>query len=745
METRLLGRGAAVFGVLMVLMVVVGASPASAAVELEVEPATRVESGTPATFVVDITADQATSGTLSVEMENLRVYREQVEVPGGSTKRFVLVSATLPWMSQARVVFEESNGERKVATVAAVVPDDPASWTPAAGVFPSLVDDETPTSIETTVEGLRTDLLPVDPALLSEGAVVLAPLGTVIMTEVDASALGDDEAAALIEWVASGGQIVYSGSPLALPEALQPSNGATAWVGDGAVRGTDGLTSATLDGVVTPDPGFSLVAWQGEWREPSATTRSIAQDAGVSLLGINPIALFLLAYALVVGPVLWLALRSRGRSPLYWLAAPGVALIATVGIWLVGRVAQSGSNAAFAALVIDENGLSTTIRSANVVLSPTGGYAGVELTSGWRPIPDFDDVWMNGVGQGPVPEVTGDRYGLDLPAGGISLLETAISSPGTTTTWEVTVSGIDANRVEGTVANVSDRSLQAVAIGIGEEAILLGDLEPGQSETFSLELPAIAPAAQEVWPGDVGWGRLMDEAEQDQAPVNPGLFDDWRFDADLSESMLVVVGWTDELPTPIGLVDDSSALAGRTGLIATRSLYDVAEDDVRDQLPARGLALSKQFVGEFGVAPVVDQPGVAQLVMGPASDGHPEPSGSSTVDPEDESSEPDDQWWDEERLVGTYRFEISPDAPLDGQLALEAGDLMGLDYWDGERWVPSGLASAEESGMPELWAVPPSAIRDGIVLLRAEETWESTGIRMRRSAPDEVLAWTVGE
>lgn len=742
------------------------ASAASAATDMEVSVPTRVVSGRPATFVVDLTADQATTGTIRVSFESWNYYEELVEVPGGSTKRFVITTGSLSWGGQATVTFEGSDGSNKTARVAVEESMDP-SVEDAVAVFPSLTSNALPASVETVVDGRRANLHMFDPEFLRGGGDVLAPVGSILMTSADLADLDAQQLLAIESWVAGGGQMYYEGPVDKLPPEIRPdrsSGAADTWVGQGSVRPVDDgvLSGGDLDGILIPSAGRNMA--DGGWSGPSELTRSLADDAGVSLLDIDPIILFLLAYVVLVGPVLWFTLRSMNRLPLFWVAAPVVALLSTGAIWAFGQATKSGTDSSFASIVVD-NGPTTTTNVASLLLSPSGGWVGVDLGSDWQPTPMVSDPWtvFGDTVDGQIGgRVVGAGYGRDLPAGGVAVLQTTSTAASSSPSWSVSVDSLSDQLIEGTISNNTGRLLSGVTVGIGADAQTVDEVAPGGSQPFSINRRKVNVNNERLGSTMV---ELTKREARNGAPVNAGLIQLWYDQARISNDSLVVVGWTDELasPTPINGDDE---VRGRTGFLSVVNPQSAASADASSVLPARSRLLTKAFSGEFGTPPLVDQNGVARVVYGPAGEGHPGLAGVDTGPDDSPDTEGTETTLEEdsgvvvedfdqadaqivmpegEEFIGVYAFDLYPGAEPPGQLVVVSNRLHGLDYWDGTAWAPSGLATDNAGRGPVAWALPKSAIQNGTVLLRSSEAWESSDMSLKAAEPDEVLAWTVGE
>lgn len=756
--------------VVLMLTVLVGLpSAASADTGLEVSVPTELVAGKPATFVVELTADQAVTGTLSVRFEDTSYYQETVEVPGGSTKQFVLVTSAPPWSSLAAVVFEPDSGQRKVARINLT---DPTTATDQVAVFPSLSGPGMPTTVETMVSGVRATTHRFDPALLRAGSEVLAPVGTVMMTADDFAVLDADQLMALRIWLVNGGVLLFDGTADGLPEALVDRQRITdnqAWVGQGTVRLVENtMADGLFDDLVVPTVSNDQAAGGPVgFSDPSATVRTLAQDSGISVLQIMPIILFLIVYILVVGPVLWLVLRSMNRQPLFWLAVPVLALGVTVGIWLVGRAQQSAATGAHATLVVDDNALSTT-RTKELVFTRSGGFVGVTLDDGWRPTAEIVDPWNE---FGPAnqnlssTERRGDAFGMDVaPASlavvGVTRNQEAVDSP-----WTINIDGVDDQTLTGTLTNNTEHDLSGVVVAVGPAAAAVESAGPGESVEFTLNLGDGTRPASDMETGQDELTRRVQRSETD-APVNAGLFLDWRATAGLGSSSVVAVGWTDQLPSPVDTTDGKALDNGRTGFVTVTNVQDATTDPaVLRAFPSRSDVVSRFWQGDPGSDDLLDGEGVAELVYGPASAGPPgraggavasAPAGDGTagdgtddavvvgVTDEELSQVPQgDVAFNEESFVSTYRFELRPGLGND-QLAITARNIGGLDYWDGTEWAPSGIGSAGAVVDEVNWAIPAAAINDGVVLVRVWDDWSALVPILTVPEGSDELAWTVG-
>ncbi len=745
------------------------ARAADAATELEVSTPMGLVAGEPSTFVVAITADQATTGSIDVSFEGNEFYSQAVEIPGGSTKEFVIVTSTPPWGGQAVVSFEPDSGSRKVARMNI---DDGNS--DRVAVFPDLVTQAMPASIETIDADRRASLLAFDPSLLVRGSDVLATVNTGMMSATDASLLDDRQSAALLAWISDGGALLFDGEWSELPSGfVEPgslSGDATStWLGQGSIRRTEGaLASGEFDVGVVPRQGFDEFGG-GFGGNQGSTVRSLAADSGISILDIGPIVIFLLIYILLVGPGLWILLRSMNRAPLFWLLVPLLALGVTGGIWLVGRATQSGASGSFAALIAD-NGPVRTTTAETLLYSQSGGYVGLSLVDGWEPAARVVDPWNDfGGGAQTVgrPERRGDRYGLDVPPAGVAVISTtrrSVVPAGQDASWEIEITGATETTLAGRVTNRSGYDLSGVVVGIGDGAVPLDDVEADASTSFELNLIDRQEGFDEN-PAEDGIIRRLRTMERTD-PVNAGLYQVWRSKVDLASSSLVVVGWAADVPIGVETIDGVSVEKGRTGFLSTISVQASPSGAGLAAFPGRRFLVERRWAGEGGQGLLIDLPGVAEMVLGPAGDGHPGTSAdpidggdtasadaNSDVVQGSEEEEFEDAMAmeaemldgpDGERFAASYLFELFAELEDGRQLALDLEGISGLDYWDGVDWAPSGVGETSGSMSAISWAVPQSAINDGVVLVRLSESWGAASPRLTIPAASDELAWTVG-
>ena len=235
---------------------------------------------------------------------------------------------------------------------------------------------------EATLIPLDSELLDVPGALDALGALVLGP--------GDVERLSDDQQRRVSAWVARGGNLALDQArtdPLPVLGTAAEAGDRTA-VGTGWVRFTNGL-GAKGDWSQVVEPAVAANGQPGQEQfiddlvfGPDGMWNDMLGGVGflqVSYLPAWVIGLAVLVTALLVGPVLWWALRSRKRRRLMWLAAPTMSLVVAGALLLAGRGALAdASTTAIGSAVSTEWGtsgmlaLGTTPDDSELVLGDQG-------------------------------------------------------------------------------------------------------------------------------------------------------------------------------------------------------------------------------------------------------------------------------------------------------------------------------------------------------------------------------------
>lgn len=557
------------FGATVALALALVVRPASAETSITVEtPAgTLYQPGRPVPLVVTVSADQLVQGEVVARVTDgpPSAVRQQVEVPGGSTKRVVLVLDVPPWSMGPTVTFSEDG--RVVARGGSLRPvrdEEPV------GVFPSLSARDLPESVPLSVDVGRAMLFAFDPTLLAEGPAVLNPFTHLALTASDLDALEADAVDLIWGWVEQGGRLLVDESvpPPGLPPSLELVDG-RATLGSGDVVLTGGaMGDGRYEGVFRPAPMSTMhdLPFGSMW---APTLPQLAADAGIRTPRLTGLLVLIGGYILLVGPLLWLVLRRRGRELALWVAVPAVATLATAIVWVAGVRLRSEANAGHATLVV-ASGRTTTGVTDLLVASPNGGQVAVALPEGWRPSALRSEEFGGGMGL-PEPVLEGDEMRVRVDAGSFGVFRATgpLAEP---PPWEITAEA-DGSGVVGRVTNTTSHDLQDVVVFAGATFDEVGSVAAGASAEYRLGDGAssfpMEPSLTQTMLGDGGMGSGPSPA------AAGGAFSRWlteRGQSAFTPGTVTAVGWTRDLPAPLGTASNGGVSTGRTGFVARQAI-----------------------------------------------------------------------------------------------------------------------------------------------------------------------------
>ncbi len=464
----------------------------------------------------------------------------------------------------------------------------------------------------------------IDPEDLPDHVEAWSAMDRLVWQDVPASRLTTNQLDALTTWVATGGDLVILGGSAGAgvlegfpddllpyrPEALvDPSTddlhqlitslppGATALpalagslregtalasTGDQAVaaRMRLGQGSVTILGFDPTVPWLSGTSagdalWTSLLRPGlPGNTPDRSQDDGrlVSALGylsptslppMDQLLLLFLGYLLLLGPVTYLVLRRMDRREWAWVVMPLLAVVFTAAAWLLG-VALRGTDVVINELAVVRGAADAERGLADAyigVFSPHRASFDLALPGALISPPAREQFEEDSQ---PFDAQIGDPARLrDFQVGYGSLRAFRAKAAVDTPRVEADVRLVG-DRLQGTVRNASDETLQSVALLYGASAQPLGDLAPGQEATVDVRARSVA-----------GRGILRQLLE----PMQTGSEDEARVTAGRLALLRQIAGETDW-----GTVDDRSLTADGPLLLAWRPGGVI---DVQLDIPAR--------------------------------------------------------------------------------------------------------------------------------------------------------------
>jgi hypothetical protein len=331
---------------------------------------------------------------------------------------------------------------------------------------------------------------------------------------------------------------------------------------------TDGAVAAgRWSGLIEPS-GRSTLSNRFGGDLPLAS--SLASDAGLRTPEIGWLVGFLAVYVVVVGPVVFFAVRRRQRPELAWVAVPLVALLFTSGSWAVGRNLRNA----------------TELVHASIVSSSTGGpvattYVGVFSRSGETARIGFPAGWSSGpystFGQAAAASVVnrtanGLEAFLPLDPGQFGMVHATGPAPEGAGGLQITAGLEPGGRVTGTVRNPTPFGLEAVAVFAGSDVTVVGRLDPGQERPFTmsnLDRPRMdgGDAEFRIW-GGMGFGNPESVADIGlwQAVISAGGANFRSPDA------VVAAGWTRDYQPEVRIGRGVARPEGRTVVLGRQAV-----------------------------------------------------------------------------------------------------------------------------------------------------------------------------
>ncbi len=439
---------------------------------------------------------------------------------------------------------------------------------------------------------------------------LLSALDTLVASPAGLASLTDVERTQLLGWLATGRQLIVTDAPGAADEFLP-----VAWRGDGsAVTAEAGIIRYRPDDWATqvpPSPGLSVDIFAFEWFD--ASPRELISDGGFRVPGIGIVALVLLGYVLVAGPVAFAILSSRNRQNLAWVVVPALALLFTLGVFGVGRAFNAGRSDAYATIA-EFHPAGMTVR--DTILLADSGSQQLELPQGWYLSTTALNQGPNGGAAGASTIVRPSRITTDLEFGieaGSAGTGIVVGTDATQTAQlEISDLVVRDDLAIGTVENRSGVDLENVTALVGHRSAVIGTVADGASAEFEVRLnQAVNRLAPELRPWDVDprdgdffnepFGR--NDRGDSAVETGPSNGQSWlnyrsqRFGTSAPEGSVTVVGWSRDLDYSI--VDGR----GRTAVVARAPLPASGEPLAVGQIRRLVFGASGISQGRFGPEP----------------------------------------------------------------------------------------------------------------------------------------------
>lgn len=594
-------------------------------------------------LVVTVGSDGLLSGSVRVQnrdggmgMPSPGPVEVPIEVAGGTEKEVVVVVPTTRWSRNGDMESRTQDLTVQLLDGGAVVADDlvqltARNWEEVAGVLPGLAavgDGELPETAALRFRAGDAALVPIEPRLLAAGAGALGAFSTIAALPSDLAALQGIERDTLLDWVAGGGHLLVDapvgGAVDGLPEAWQPTAG-WAMAGAGDIRLTGGrLQQGSWDGVIDPTEGGVIPS--NQVNVPNApgytTSGSLGVDAGFRIPQLNALLVALSIYVLLVGPITFIVLGRLRRRPLAWLTIPALAGIFTALFAVTGAQLRNDTEAAHAT-VVEIGPTGARASTSTLVGSISGGTVALVHPEGWtidRPdAMNWGNPWGGGMpaaAEAVTPALVsrpgGAEATMNLDPGEFVLVESTGPAPAFDQALVVEAVA-DGTTVAGTVRNNLAVPITEVSVLIGYASASLDRLGPGEERSFTIDnarsiadapFPeyhhwSVPPTENQggMMNGGMavgvacgpngcmdmnGFGGANPPVEPD-SPVNPAAWAQYlgeRGDALRSLDTVSVVGWSNEVDSPLSTGDGKAIERGRTALVARAPVAVAALDSV---------------------------------------------------------------------------------------------------------------------------------------------------------------------
>ncbi|MEO8228581.1 MAG: hypothetical protein ABI628_02335 [Chloroflexota bacterium] len=313
--------------------------------------------------------------------------------------------------------------------------------------------------------------------------------------------------------------------------------------------------------------------------DDSYMVQAVASLPSLALPPIGGLIILLFGYVLLIGPINYLVLRRLDRRDWAWLTMPVLIVGFAVGAYAFGSALRGGDVLINeVAVVRGAPGAQEGLGSVYVgVFSPNRGDFQVRVPGGALLSAPLSTELNGGgpdAGAGALDMLQGDPARVrDLSIGFGSLrtllAETPLPVPGLTSDLR-----LEAGTLVGKVTNQSTQKLENVAIVLGGNSVVLGDLEPGAEkavrltmaenfQNFGQSLADQVLGQQSFEGGAIGSeGQTMQvrHAVIDQLTFDPNFGPTGRLQADGP----VLLAWTDGEPLPIEIVGQTPRRTGQT-------------------------------------------------------------------------------------------------------------------------------------------------------------------------------------
>jgi hypothetical protein len=320
----------------------------------------------------------------------------------------------------------------------------------------------------------------------------------------------------------------------------------------------------------------------------------------LDLPSVRGLALMLLLYILVVGPVNYLVLRWRNRLQLAWVTIPVITLVFSAGTFALGFSLRGNdiilNKVALVELQADGTGRSSTFYG---LFSPAQRAYEVEVpnSSLLSSLSTYYDPWSGVPGTGSEITFVQSDPGL---VRGLSVNQWSMQGFQSEATWtdfgQITSDlVVDRDGIHGTVRNDTQATLKDARLIMGMRFATIGDLAPGETREINLAMPEDNSFQ---FNNDIGWLLFQDQYSTSITPSRDldvkrtmvsAIFQNGagtersfpissKLSAGSGSQQPILIGWLDEVPPEIKVND--RAVQEQANALAFQTLpYRLAEGE----------------------------------------------------------------------------------------------------------------------------------------------------------------------
>lgn len=368
------------------------------------------------------------------------------------------------------------------------------------GVDPALLSDRTETI---TIGGIQTAVLVplVDDLWDRPGSI--ESMNGIVLGAAQADRLEARRLQRVRGWVWQGGNLALTGPRIdPLPVIGRPAeDGGRTAVGLGWVRFVGDAPeqarwSEAIEPVATRPSlqadggggwGFNDPS-QGIGADLAWMPRSMLVDMDYLSWGVVAGSVF--GTVLLVGPVLWLVLRTPRRRRYMWFLSPGLSLVVAVALVVGGQAALTSA---------EPRGIAVA-ESTPWGLIATAQARGVVASDPVVALPEGAELLASTGGIAVAESGSDRRAHFDVPINGVSAAALGPLTVGNGAQLDVTASAADGATVSVTVTNRSTDTVDNVSVSTAGVSTQVGNLAPGAKRTVGISLSSSLQAFATLWP-----------------------------------------------------------------------------------------------------------------------------------------------------------------------------------------------------------------------------------------------------